>query len=102
MHVTGNLSTEELTRLLEHPAAPVRGWAVQLLTEDGAAPAAARLKFAAMARAETAANVRLKLASALQRLAPADRWEIAGALAARAEDAGDHNLPKMIWFAVEP
>ena len=102
LHVTGNLSAEELTRLLEHPAAPVRGWAVQLLSEDGPAPAAARAKFAAMARVETAATVRLKLASALQRLTPGDRWEIAGALAARGEDADDHNLPKMIWFAVEP
>ena len=102
LHVTGNLSAEELARLLDHPAAPVRGWAVQLLSEDGPAPAPARAKFATMARAETAATVRLKLASALQRLAPGDRWEIAGALAARAEDAEDHNLPKMIWFAVEP
>lgn len=102
LHVTGNLSADELTRLLDHPAAPVRGWAVQLLSEDGPPPAAARVKFAAMARTETAATVRLKLASALQRLAPGDRWEIAGALAARAEDADDHNLPKMLWFAVEP
>jgi putative membrane-bound dehydrogenase-like protein len=102
LHVTGGLAPAELLALLDHPAAPVRGWAVQLLNEDRTATPAAVTKFAAMARTEPSATVRLKLASALQRLAPGDRWEIAGALAARAEDAEDHNLPKMIWFAVEP
>ena len=88
--------------MLFRSAAPVRGWAVQLLNEERDATPAVVAKFAAMARTDLSAPVRLKLASALQRLAPNDRWEIAGALATRAEDAADHNLPKMIWFAVEP
>jgi putative heme-binding domain-containing protein len=46
--------------------------------------------------------VRLYLASALQRIDPAARWPIAAALLQRAEDAGDHNLPTMIWLGVEP
>src|SRR3712207_6968610 len=33
---------------------------------------------------------------------PADAWPVALALAGRAEDANDHNLPAMIWFGAEP
>src|SRR5205085_552423 len=46
--------------------------------------------------------VRLYLASALQRLPAAWRWDIAQGLLAHAEDAGDHNLPLMYWYGVEP
>jgi putative heme-binding domain-containing protein len=44
----------------------------------------------------------LYLASALQRLDPKHRWGIAGELMMHAEDADDHNLPKMTWLGVEP
>ena len=47
-------------------------------------------------------NIRLALASALQRLPPADRWDIAEALIQHGEDATDHNLPQMYWYAIEP
>src|SRR5207249_2193416 len=46
--------------------------------------------------------VRLYLASALQRLPIEARWAIAEALVGHAEDAGDHNLPLMYWYATEP
>lgn len=46
--------------------------------------------------------VRLYLASALQRVPAARRWEVLEGLAAREEDAGDHNLPLMVWYAAEP
>jgi hypothetical protein len=35
-------------------------------------------------------------------VAPADRWDLVEALAAHAEDAADHNLPLMVWYAAEP
>ncbi len=47
-------------------------------------------------------RVRLALASALQRLPLDDRWPIAEALLQHAEDATDHNLPQMYWYAIEP
>jgi putative membrane-bound dehydrogenase-like protein len=47
-------------------------------------------------------RVRLALASALQRLPLEDRWPIAEALIAHGEDAKDHNLPQMYWYAIEP
>jgi len=46
--------------------------------------------------------VRLYLASAAQRIEIAKRWPILTALAAHAEDANDHNLPLMLWYAAEP
>ena len=38
----------------------------------------------------------------MQRLPVADRWEVIEALSQHAEDANDHNLPLMIWYAAEP
>jgi putative membrane-bound dehydrogenase-like protein len=55
-----------------------------------------------MAKFDPSPRVRLSLASALQRLPLADRWDIAEALILHAEDATDHNLPQMYWYAIEP
>ena len=55
-----------------------------------------------MARDDDSAVVRLYLAAALQRIAATRRWPIARELMQHGEDAGDHNLPTMIWLAIEP
>ncbi len=55
-----------------------------------------------MAREDKSPVVRLYLASALQRLPVAQRGEILEGLLAHAEDAKDHNLPLMYWYAAEP
>ncbi len=55
-----------------------------------------------MAEKDSSPVTRLYLASAAGRLPPADRWDILQGLAAHAADAGDHNLPLMIWYAAEP
>ncbi len=102
LHVTQNLPADRLLPLLEHAAPHVRAWAVQLLCEDAAPSARALEKFASLATSDPSPVVRVYLASALQRLPPAARWPIAEALLRHGEDATDHNLPKMIWFAVEP
>lgn len=46
--------------------------------------------------------IRRAIASALQGLAMDDRWPIAEALIKHEEDAKDHNLPQMYWYAIEP
>ena len=102
LHVTKNLPTERLVALLDDPAPYIRGWAIQLLAEDFAPGAAALAKFAALAQTDPSPVVRLYLASVLNRLPLADRWPIAAGLVQHGEDTADHNLPKMIWFAVEP
>jgi len=102
LHATGGLGDEFATRLLDDPDEYVRAWAIQLLCEDRDPPAAAKERFATMAREDASAIVRLYLASACQRLAIADRWDILAALAAREEDQDDHNVPLLIWYALEP
>ena len=55
-----------------------------------------------MAKSDPSPVVRLYLASALQEIRLDERWEILAGLASHAEDAGDHNLPLMYWYAAEP
>ena len=102
LHVTQNLPADRLLPLLDHAEPYVRGWAIQLLGEDRAYGHAALEKLAAMAERDASPVVRLYLAAALQRMPLAERWPIAQNLVAHAEDDADHNLPKMIWFGIEP
>ena len=102
LHVTEGLTDAELIDLLSDDHETVRSWAIQLLAEDRSTPDAALAQFAVMARDDASPMVRLYLASALQRTPPQDRWEILTGLMAHAEDADDHNLPLMVWYAAEP
>src|SRR5687767_11432827 len=95
LHVTGGLAAEALERLLDHRDENVRGWAIQLLCEDRAPPESAVSRFVQLAAQDPSTLVRLYLASALQRLEPARRWRIAGALLSHSEDEKDQNLPLM-------
>jgi putative membrane-bound dehydrogenase-like protein len=102
LHVTDGLAERDLLDLLAHEDEYLRSWAVYLLVENQRPSDAALERFASMARDDDSALVRLYLASALQRTPLDGRWPILAALAARAEDAGDHNLPLMVWYAAEP
>jgi putative membrane-bound dehydrogenase-like protein len=102
LYVTGGLTERDLLDLLGHESEYMRSWAVYLLVQsDGPSDNALR-RFAAMAKQDSSALVRLYLSSALQRVVPEKRWDVVAALVARAEDAGDHNLPLMVWYAAEP
>ena len=50
---------------------------------------------------DTPANLKI-LAAMLQRTPLEARWPIVSALAQRAEDAEDPNLPPMLWYGTEP
>ncbi len=102
LHVTGPLDEKTLLGLLDSPHEVIRGWVVRLLVEDRRISEEAAKRFAEMARSDKSASVRLALASALQRLPLAQRWDIAEGLAGHAEDATDDNLPLMIWYGIEP
>ena len=102
LHVTGGLTDADKLQLLEHENEYVRSWAVYLLVEGRQAPAAALRRFAALARSDQSALVRLYVASALQRVPVPDRWDTVAALLANAQDAADQNLPLMVWYAAEP
>lgn len=109
LHVTQGLTTADLLDLTAHGSEYIRGWAVQLLTETVIAPGKGQnppdevlVRFAGMALNDPSALVRLHLASALQQIEPQYRWDIIEGLSGRSEDAEDHNIPLMVWYAAEP
>lgn len=114
LHVTGGVPEESLLQLLADPAESVRTWAVRLLVDAQLLDTPlSRIRAAALTESRLAALhrlagddssglVRLALCSALQRLPAGQRLSLATALAARSEDAEDHNLPAMLWYALIP
>lgn len=59
-------------------------------------------KLVRLASNDPSAQVRLTLASVLQRLPIDNRATVAGALVTHAEDANDQNLSPMIWYGLIP
>jgi putative membrane-bound dehydrogenase-like protein len=116
LQVTGGLDQDRLTALLDHKDAHVRSWAIQFLCDASSvnafqdaskatkSPVSKEVlaKLAAMAKSDESPIVRLYLASAAQRMPFADRWPLLTGLASHGEDVEDNNLPRMIWFALEP
>jgi putative membrane-bound dehydrogenase-like protein len=102
LHVAGGFTEAAALKLLDHADPFVRGWAVQLSCE-GLSPAPAVLaKMEALAKSDPSAVVRKYLASAAGRLPVERRRGLLEGLVAHEEDAQDHNLPLLIWYAVEP
>ncbi len=102
LKVTDGLDGEFLIEALEHASEDVRSWAVTLACEDCRPSKNVALRLVEMALHDPSPLVRLSLASALQRLAPPERWPLAEALATHAEDETDQNLPLMLWYGCEP
>jgi putative membrane-bound dehydrogenase-like protein len=82
----------------------VRSWAIRLSTErQQYQPTQGHLdSMIDLARQDESPVVRLTLASAANRIPLDQRWQLVAELAAHAEDSEDHNLPAMIWYAMEP
>jgi hypothetical protein len=116
LQVTGALDHRRLAELLGHEDAYVRGWSIQFLCEANSVNAfqdassvdrspvgrSVLASFASMANNDRSPIVRLYLTSAVQRLPFADRWRILEGLASHDEDIDDNNLPRMVWFGLEP
>jgi len=102
LHGVNGLTEAIALESLKSPHEFLRAWTIQLACEDGTPSAPLLEEFARLAKEDPSPTVRLYLASAAQRIEVAKRWPILTALAAHAEDAGDHNLPLMIWYAAEP
>lgn len=104
LHVTGGLSDEHVMLGLGNPEPHFRAWTIRLAMEDLEATDEHLARFAELAKSDPSPVVRLALASALQRM-PVDSsasWAILDALTQHAEDADDHNIPLMVWYALEP
>ncbi|MEO2049523.1 MAG: PVC-type heme-binding CxxCH protein [Pirellulales bacterium] len=100
--VTGGLNQGVILRGLAHEDPYVRAWTIQLATEQKQPSQTTLAAFNKLATSDPAPVVRLYLASALQRLPLEDRWEVLAGLLSHPEDATDHNLPLMDWYATEP
>ncbi len=102
LHATRGIDRHDLIELSADTEEHVRAWVVRLLLENEGPSAATLERFSVMAKGEESALVRMYLASALQRIALEDRWEILESLAGRSEDARDANIPLLLWYAAEP
>ncbi|MED5453838.1 MAG: PVC-type heme-binding CxxCH protein [Verrucomicrobiota bacterium] len=102
LHVIGGIKESDHINNLSDNDEHIRAWTIQFLCEDKNPSSKVLKKFAIMAHKDASPVVRLYLASAMQRLSLDKRWDIAAGLVIRAEDANDHNLPKLIWYGIEP
>ncbi len=101
LHCGGKLTEATALKAMSAASEYVRGWAVTLMCEDEKPSDAVLAEMLKLAKSDSA-HVRLRVASALQRVPLAQRWPILTALAANEGDAKDQNLPLMIWYAAEP
>lgn len=113
---SGKLALGALRALLDDPDETVRVWAIRLITDfwplDTLMGPLAEARypsdpeslaaFTRMAKTDPSRLVRLALASVIQRLPADQRASLATELVARAEDAGDRNLPLLVWFGLIP
>ena len=102
LQITNNLPEERLIALLEDKDQYIRAWAIQFLVEDGQPSLRGMQMLTASAKNEQSPVVRRYLAGALQRIDEGNRWEISETLIQFKEDAGDPNIPLMLWFGIEP
>jgi putative membrane-bound dehydrogenase-like protein len=102
LYTSGGLDQKGQLALLDNPSEHIRAWGVRLLTDAGPVPQSALPRLAQLARSDPSPKLRLSLASALDRLPVADRWEIAAGLVSHSEDATDAMLPLMTWYGIEP
>ncbi len=117
LYVMGAADPALLEALLENPDEHLRVWAIRLLTDrwpldtvlserPRGAPKSVEPHLLDLlvrrAQMDSSGLVRLTLASVLQRLPTSARVGLASALAARAEDATDHNQPQMVWYGLIP
>ncbi len=108
-HAVGAFDSALFKQILQDTSPYVRAWGLRLLVEQrrsGHDMAQLTTAEAAllrdMARADASPIVRQAIASALDKMPPAQRWSILPGLVSHPQDAGDHNLPLMFWYAMEP
>jgi putative membrane-bound dehydrogenase-like protein len=89
-------------KLLKDRDEQVRGWVIQLVSENTKQASTRLNDFVRIASSDPSPVTRRFLASALQRMPAEQRRDCLASLIRHSEDAGDHNLPLMYWFAMEP
>ena len=97
LHAIDRFDEALASNLLVDPNDFVRSWVIQLLCENGSLTVPLETKLIQLAASDPSPTVRLYLASAIQRLSSPTAWALIEALALHSEDAGDRNLPLLLW-----
>lgn len=100
LFAVGGMDDQFALEMLQDTNEYVRAWTIQLVTDDVQVAGPLQSRFLDLAQNDASAVVRLYLASAMGRVEAETAWQIAEALSQHAEDAGDRNLPYMIWFGL--
>ncbi len=101
IHLSGGFDDAFAKRALGHRAEYVRAWTVRLLGDAKHVSENILEALLAHADSDPSVIVRSQLASTAKRLSTSDGMPIAGALLEHDEDAGDPNVPLLIWWAIE-
>jgi putative membrane-bound dehydrogenase-like protein len=102
LNAVGGIDDPLLMSELKNPNEYARAWAIQLAAENHSVSAGLLSQFVSLSANDPSPVVRLYLASAVERLPLDQRWDIVANLVKHNEDATDHNLPLMYWYALEP
>jgi putative membrane-bound dehydrogenase-like protein len=78
----------------------VRGWAVQLITEQTGYAPQFESQFQNLAKNDPSPVVRRYLASAVQRMPDEVAWPLIETLAQHGEDKDDRNIPYLLWHSI--
>jgi putative heme-binding domain-containing protein len=101
-HVTRGLDDKLKLEFLADRDEYIRAWAIQLACEDRQVSQEVLSALERLAATDPSPVVRLYLAAAMQRLPNEQRWTTLARLMQHASDAEDANIPRMIWYALEP
>jgi putative heme-binding domain-containing protein len=94
--------SDELTlAALQHPAAPVRSWALRLAGDERLLSPMVLAAALRTAGHDPSPEVRCQIASTARRLPAAQALALTAALASRTGDESDPFLPLMLWFVIE-
>jgi putative membrane-bound dehydrogenase-like protein len=96
----GFLKKADIEQLFKDQSPNIRAWAYRAATTILNFPLANTAR--ELAKSDPSAIVRREIASHLHLLPKSDQWETLFSLTAHSEDASDHNLPYLYWYAAEP
>jgi putative heme-binding domain-containing protein len=101
IHLSGGFDEAFAAQILRHPAEYVRAWAVRLLGDDRNVSNKLAAALVRLAKSDPSVVVRSQLACTAKRLSASVALPIAAELLKHDEDAGDPDVPLLIWWAIE-
>ena len=101
LHQVGALDEATALAALEHPAAPVRAWAVRLVGDSRQLSEKFAAAVVRVAATEPDAEVRSQIASTSRRLPTNQALPLVTALLRRSEDVADPYNPLLCWWTIE-